>query len=106
MTAHTGFGESLPLEVLRLGLVGYQEALDFQQARQESVIAGKAPDTLLILEHEPVVTMGRGGEASHLHMPEEELARRGCPVFWTDRGGMATFHGPGQLVCYPFIRLR
>lgn len=106
MTAHTGSGAAIPLEVLRLGLVGYQEALDFQQARQESVIQGRAPDTLLILEHEPAVTMGRGGEASHLHMPEEELARRGCPVFWTDRGGMATFHGPGQLVCYPIIRLQ
>jgi lipoic acid synthetase len=95
-----------PLEVLRLGRVPYGEALDFQKDRVEARLAERAPNTLLLLEHEPVVTMGRGGLAEHLHVSEDYLRAHGVELFWVERGGMATFHGPGQLVAYPIIRLR
>ncbi|MDR1856141.1 MAG: lipoyl synthase [Desulfovibrio sp.] len=96
----------LRLEVLDMGRVAYGPALEFQKARVEAAIRWPIDDTLLLVEHEPVVTMGRGGVASHLHVGEAELARRGAELFWVERGGMATFHGPGQLVAYPVTRVR
>ena len=95
-----------PLEILDLGRIEYGEALDFQKSRVDSRISGVTGDTLLLLEHEPVVTMGRGGLTEHLHVSEEYLGRQGVGLFWVERGGMATFHGPGQLVAYPIILLR
>jgi len=99
-------GCALPLEVLNLGRIEYGEALDFQKSRVDSRIKGVTGDTLLLLEHDPVITMGRGGLTEHLHASEEYLRQQGVGLFWVERGGMATFHGPGQLVAYPIILLR
>jgi lipoyl(octanoyl) transferase len=87
--------------VLNLGLVPYLEAWDLQRAVAAEVAAGERPDTVLLLEHPPVVTTGRRTDESELHIPpgaDVELVA-------TDRGGKSTYHGPGQLVCYPIFDL-
>ena len=98
--------QPVPLEVLDLGRIEYGEALNFQKRRVDSRVSDTVDDTLMLLEHDPVITMGRGGTAAHLHVGEEQLQRQGVGLYWVERGGMATFHGPGQLVAYPVIRLR
>jgi lipoyl(octanoyl) transferase len=89
--------------VMQLGLVPYLEAWELQRATAAAVAAGDAPDTVIFLEHPPVVTLGRRtDEGAELHIPpgaEVEIVE-------TDRGGKSTFHGPGQLVCYPILDLR
>ncbi len=86
-----------PIDVQRLGLVDYRAAWDRQRELAEARLAG-GPDTLLLLEHPPVYTAGRRTEA-------HERPAVGVPVVDTDRGGKITWHGPGQLVGYPIIRL-
>lgn len=71
-------------------------------ARQRDAL----PDVLLLLEHQPVVTLGRSGDRGHLLVPREWLDRRGIPVYDIERGGSVTYHGPGQLVAYPVLDLR
>jgi lipoyl(octanoyl) transferase len=88
--------------VLQLGLVPYGEAWELQRSLAAAVSDGSAPDTVVLLEHPPVVTLGRRTDASELHVPEEAAIE----VVETDRGGKSTFHGPGQLVCYPILDLR
>ncbi|MGE4553188.1 MAG: lipoyl(octanoyl) transferase LipB [Desulfovibrionaceae bacterium] len=83
-----------------LGVLGYAEALDIQRARHAEVLAGRAPDTVFLLEHTPVITVGRHGGAENLLMPEAELTRRGVTLARAERGGNATCHFPGQLVAY------
>ena len=88
------------LEIVEAGVVPYAEALDWQRALAQDRIAGRlANDVLLLLEHPPVVTLGRTSDAGHL------LSRDGIEVFEIERGGDVTFHGPGQLVGYPIIDL-
>src|SRR5438132_9407373 len=88
--------------VLDLGLVPYQEAWDLQRSLAGAVPQGAIPDTVLFLEHPPVVTLGRRAEEDELHVPDgAELE-----IVETDRGGKSTYHGPGQLVCYPILDLR
>lgn len=91
--------------LLSLGTVGYEPALRLQQElvrlRQENAI----PDTLVLLEHPPVITLGRNANRSHLLVSEQELERRGVAMYKVERGGDITFHGPGQLVGYPVFRL-
>jgi len=87
--------------VLQLGLVAYSEAWDLQRAVAAEVAEGTRPDTILLLEHPPTVTTGRRTEESELHIPEDAEV----DVVATDRGGKSTFHGPGQLVCYPILDL-
>lgn len=89
-----------PLHIEPLGLVPYAEGLELQEKRIEAVRAGSAPDTLFLLEHPPVVTLGRSAKPEHLLVPPQELARRGIERFEIPRGGDVTFHGPGQLVGY------
>ena len=86
------------LEVLRLGLVDYEEAWARQRELHAQVVAGDAPDTLLLLEHPPVYTAGKRTEP-------HERPFDGTPVIDVDRGGKITWHGPGQLVGYPIVRL-
>jgi lipoyl(octanoyl) transferase len=88
--------------VLDLDLVPYQEAWDLQRALAGAVSQGAIPDTVVFLEHPPVVTLGRRADAAELHVPEAAEV----DVVETDRGGKSTFHGPGQLVCYPILDLK
>lgn len=88
-----------------LGLMPYQEAWDLQNQIAGKVASGEVPPTLLLLEHPHTFTFGRKGQAVNLLWTEAELLRRGIQVFWVDRGGDVTYHGPGQLVGYPIIPL-
>ncbi|MEE2788261.1 MAG: lipoyl(octanoyl) transferase LipB [Myxococcota bacterium] len=94
------------LSVHMMGRMAYREAWTLQQALAERRKAGQIPDTLLLLEHEPVVTLGRDGSRKSLVAPPETFAQRGVEVVESDRGGDATFHGPGQLIAYPIIDLK
>jgi lipoyl(octanoyl) transferase len=88
------------------GRMAYAEALELQRAIARARIAGTIPeDILLLVEHPPVVTLGRSSKDAHLLASPELLARRGIEVFEVERGGDVTFHGPGQLVGYPIIDL-
>src|SRR5947209_14425320 len=83
------------------GLTPYREAWELQRALAGAVSQGAIPDTVLFLEHPPVVTLGRRADAGELHLPEDAEVE----VVETDRGGKSTYHGPGQLVCYPILDL-
>jgi lipoyl(octanoyl) transferase len=87
--------------LLNLGLTPYMEAWDLQRSLAGAVSQGAIPDTVILLEHPPVVTLGRRTEERELHVP----AGAEVEVVETDRGGKSTFHGPGQLVCYPILDL-
>ncbi len=89
----------------RLGLMPYQQAWDLQAQLAGQVAEHALPATLLLLEHPHTYTFGRRGQASNLLWNEAELKQRGVEVFWVDRGGDVTYHGPGQLVGYPIIPL-
>ena len=96
------------IDVRRLGQIDYQAGLDLQAALVEDRRAGRIGDTLLLLEHPPVITLGvktRHG-AKNIIASEEELARQGVTVHETGRGGDVTYHGPGQLVGYPIFDLK
>jgi lipoyl(octanoyl) transferase len=87
--------------------MAYADALDLQRAVAKERIEGRiAEDVLLLVEHPPVVTLGRTAKAAHLTAPAELLAARGVERFEVERGGDVTFHGPGQLVGYPIIDLK
>ena len=88
-----------------LGSTPYQEAWDLQAEMVGAVRDGNEPDTLLLLEHPHVFTMGKAASADHLLWDDGERSRRHVDVIWSDRGGEATYHGPGQLVGYPIIDL-
>jgi lipoyl(octanoyl) transferase len=96
------------IEVRRLpDLVPYAEAWELQRELVRLRKVDGIPDTLVLLEHPPVFTVGRAArDASNLGAGEEYLRTLGAEVFWSDRGGDATFHGPGQIVGYPILRLR
>jgi lipoyl(octanoyl) transferase len=96
------------LEVRRLGLVGYGEALALQRELVEERRAGRTPDLLLLLEHPPVITLGVRTESSRAHVvaTDERLAQLGIAIHETGRGGDVTYHGPGQIVGYPILDLR
>ena len=95
------------LWVERLGLMAYGEALEYQRAVARARISGEIPqDVLLLVEHPPVVTLGRASKERHLLASAEQLAARGVELFDVERGGDVTFHGPGQLVGYPIIDLK
>ncbi len=87
------------------GLVPYAPAWDLQKRLAAELVAGTGRDTLLLLEHPPVYTLGRNSLTEHILVSSDELARRGATVERIDRGGEVTFHGPGQLVAYPVIKL-
>ena len=94
------------ISLVNLGRLDYAAALERQQQvcalRQQEQIG----DVLLLVEHPPVLTLGRNSDREHLVADEETLARRGISLFETNRGGDVTYHGPGQLVGYPILNLR
>ena len=96
------------LTVRRLGVIDYGAALELQQSLVEERRGGIIGDTLLLLEHPPVITLGvrTRGQSTHIRATPEELARAGVTVHATGRGGDVTYHGPGQLVGYPILDLR
>src|SRR5205085_10846359 len=93
------------LKVERLGTVEYGAALDMQKRTERAVLTSEQPDTLLLLEHPPTLTLGRRSGPNGIIVPEELLRERGVTVFETHRVGKVTYHGIGQLVGYPIINL-
>jgi lipoyl(octanoyl) transferase len=87
--------------LVSLGIVDYREALELQRSVAEAVARGEAPDTVLLLEHPPTITLGRRAEPGELHVPDGADVE----IVETDRGGKSTYHAPGQLVCYPIFDL-
>ncbi|MEA2629367.1 MAG: lipoyl(octanoyl) transferase [Chloroflexota bacterium] len=97
--------KSRPVRACSLGSTGYREAWDLQAEIVSAIREGHAPDTLLLLEHPHVFTMGKAASPDHVLWDEGELSQRDVEVIWSDRGGEATYHGPGQLVGYPILDL-
>jgi len=93
------------LLVRRLGRVRYADGLELQEQLVKRRQAGAIPDTLLLLEHEPVFTLGRNAQAQNVLFPAEQLRERGFDVHEAGRGGDVTYHGPGQVVGYPILEL-
>ncbi|MFM8761968.1 MAG: lipoyl(octanoyl) transferase LipB [Solirubrobacterales bacterium] len=93
------------LTVVHLGRLPYAEGLELQERLRDAVEAGRAGDTLLLLEHEPAYTVGRRSGEGELVMERSWYAGHGIEVHETDRGGKVTYHGPGQLVGYPVMRV-
>ena len=94
-----------PITAQWLGRIGYREAWQLQKALVEQRVTGEIGDRLLLLEHDPVLTLGRQAEDGHVLASPRELIRRGIEVIRVERGGEVTYHGPGQLVGYPILRL-
>ena len=92
---------SRPAHLLNLGTVEYREALDLQHRIAAEVASGERPDTVLLLEHPPTITLGRRSEEGEVHVP----AGADVEIIEVDRGGKSTYHAPGQLVCYPILDL-
>ena len=89
----------------RLGRVEYADGLELQRQFQQARRADAVPDSLLLLEHPPILTLGRGARDDNILTPKARLAALGVEVFETDRGGDVTYHGPGQIVGYPLLHL-
>lgn len=89
----------------RLGIVEYGEALCLQNRLTKARSQGEIADTLLLLQHPPVITLGKSGKATNVLAPET-IQRKNIQIFTTDRGGDVTYHGPGQLVVYPILNLQ
>jgi lipoyl(octanoyl) transferase len=93
------------LKVERLGRVEYAAALDLQKQTERAVLTNEQSDTLLLLEHPHVLTLGRRAGQNGIIAPNETLKARGVTVFETNRGGKVTYHGLGQIVGYPIVNL-
>jgi lipoyl(octanoyl) transferase len=96
-----------PLDVRRLGLMGYADALALQRTLVTERQAGQVDDLLLLVEHPPVLTLGVRGDGGRLHIlaSDADLSARGIEIFEAGRGGDVTYHGPGQMVGYPIVDL-
>lgn len=96
-----------PFWVVDLDIIDYRDALDLQRRLVAAKKAGLfEPDVLFLLEHPPVITLGRRGRPENIRVSEETLAALGIPVYTVERAGDVTYHGPGQLVGYPVLDLR
>ncbi len=93
------------LNLLDLGLREYKEVWRLQDKLVKKRMAGEAKDTLILVEHFPVITLGKQAKKEEILVSPERLSKKGITVFLVDRGGKATFHGPGQLVAYPILNL-
>jgi lipoyl(octanoyl) transferase len=87
--------------IWRLGVVEYGAACRLQKKIHEQRVAGEVGDTLLLLEHPPTITVGKAGKPENVLVPSENLKQMGISLYFVDRGGDVTYHGPGQLVGYP-----
>jgi lipoate-protein ligase B len=94
------------LFILDLGRMGYREAWDLQKAIHQKRVEDRIPDTLILVEHDPVVTMGKSGKEKNLLLSVKMLKDKGVDFFNIERGGDVTYHGPGQLVGYPIFNIR
>ena len=94
------------LNIVNLGIVDYREAHQLQKRLLQEHIEGRGSDTLLLLQHYPVITIGRSGSRSNILLTESALAAAGIEVCEIERGGDVTYHGPGQLTGYPIINLQ
>ena len=98
--------ESRAIETVVLeGLQPYAKTYELQRSIRDEVDKGDRPNTLILLEHEPVITLGRDADEAHLLQPREYYGAHGIEVIDVDRGGDVTYHGPGQLTAYPILRL-
>ncbi|NTW86759.1 MAG: lipoyl(octanoyl) transferase LipB, partial [Holophagaceae bacterium] len=104
--SETGFTLPRPAQLRRFGMVLYPAGLRMQHALAREVGEKDLPDQLILLEHDPVFTLGRNATPADIHMSEDFLATQGVSVHRTDRGGEVTYHGPGQIVAYPICNLR
>ena len=95
----------MKIDVINLGLIEYGRAFDMQKALTEERRGHRIPDTLLLVEHPPTITLGRNADRAHVVYSPQELDAHGIARFDTDRGGDVTYHGPGQLVGYPILDL-
>ncbi|TAK02181.1 MAG: lipoyl(octanoyl) transferase LipB [Chloroflexota bacterium] len=94
-----------PIAATWLGRIAYREAWALQKRLVDARVADEIPDMLLVLEHDPVLTLGKNAEEGHVLASAKDLRRRGIEVLRVERGGEVTYHGPGQLVAYPILRL-
>lgn len=92
--------------ILDLGLIDYGKAWELQHRLWSGRVKGELPDLLLLLEHPPVITLGRRGNRFHLLVSPEVLEAMRIPIFHVERGGDITYHGPGQMVVYPIFDLK
>jgi lipoyl(octanoyl) transferase len=97
--------EKLVCRAFRLGMIDYEAALKLQNQLARARMEEKTGDVLLLLQHPPVITMGKSGKVHNVLDPQG-IQRRNIKVIFTDRGGDVTYHGPGQLVIYPILNLR
>jgi len=98
-------GALAPIDARWLGRLDYRDAWDLQKRVAAARADGRIGDQLLLVEHPPVLTLGRSADESHVLASPAELAARGIEVLRVERGGEVTYHGPGQLVAYPIVRL-
>src|SRR5215210_9470145 len=98
-------GETISLDARWMGRIDYRTAWDVQHELVAKRRATEIPDQLLLLEHPAVLTLGRQSDPSHVLATPAELKERGVEVIRVERGGEVTYHGPGQLVAYPIVRL-
>lgn len=95
----------MDFEIINLGRMEYRKALELQTEQWRKVSAGEGSDTLFLVEHPPVITLGVRGQMEHILLPEDELKRLGVSIEQVYRGGDVTYHGPGQIVGYPIMNL-
>ena len=104
-TSHADAGPGAPLEAHWLGRIDYREAYSLQKRLVDERASDRIGDQLLLLEHPPVLTLGKRSDPAHILATPEDLARRRIAIEQIERGGEVTYHGPGQLVAYPIVRL-
>lgn len=92
--------------ILDLGKRDYKEVWDMQRELHLKRVDGEIPDTLILVEHNPVVTIGKSGKSENIKMPVQMLKEKGIDLYHIERGGDVTFHGPGQLVGYPIFNIK
>ncbi|PKM96338.1 MAG: octanoyltransferase [Firmicutes bacterium HGW-Firmicutes-1] len=96
----------MKLRIVKMGLIDYEEALEIQYELQQQRIEGKCEDTLLLLEHKPVITLGTRGDVSNILLDQQLLMEQGVKIVECNRGGDVTYHGPGQIVGYLIMNLK